>query len=162
VFPERIEKLRQDYTEKYVVVDEERPELARFREMVGQVKTINVNGRALVEFDANDDHGRYDIELDFLRVVDKPEPKPPAEKAKAAGAKKAQAEKKDSAAKEESEEKLSPLELARMEKQAAQPAEKADAGEGPASGPSETSEKAPADPPGDPVPGEGTGPSDAK
>jgi hypothetical protein len=73
---EGIEKLKQQYTDKYVVVDATVPELARFRNAVGQVKTVNMNGRALVEFDQWANIGWYDIELDFLKVVPKPEPKP--------------------------------------------------------------------------------------
>jgi hypothetical protein len=49
---ERIEKLKEQYTDQYVAVDASRPELARFKGVVGQVKTVNCNGRALVEFDA--------------------------------------------------------------------------------------------------------------
>jgi hypothetical protein len=73
---ERIEKLKQQYTDKYVVVDGSVPELARFASAVGQVKTVNMSGRALVEFDQYANIGWYDIELDFLKVVPKPEPKP--------------------------------------------------------------------------------------
>ncbi len=72
---EHIEKLKRQYTDKYVVVDAARPELARFRDATGVVKTINMNGRALVEFDLYDNIGWYDIELDFLKCVDKPLPK---------------------------------------------------------------------------------------
>ena len=71
-----IDQLKQEWTDKYVVVDGERPELARFRDVVGGVKTVNMSGRALVEFD--DYHlniGWYDIDLEFLKVVDKPPPK---------------------------------------------------------------------------------------
>jgi hypothetical protein len=89
---EHIEKLKRQYTDKYVVVDASRPELARFRDATGVVKTVNMNGRALVEFDAHDNIGWYDIELDFLKFIDKPLPKPekkeekPAKTATAAGA----------------------------------------------------------------------------
>ena len=89
---DHIEKLKRQYTDKYVVVDGSRPELARFRETTGLIKTINMSGRALVEFDHREDIGWYDIELDFLKVVDKPLPKPekkeekPAKTAPAAGA----------------------------------------------------------------------------
>ena len=72
---DQIEQLKREYTDKYVVVDDSRPELARFRGVTGVVKTVNMSGRALVEFDnylAN--IGWYDIELDFLHVVPKPEP----------------------------------------------------------------------------------------
>ena len=110
---DRIEKLRQEYADKYVVVEGDRPELARFKEVVGQVRTINFSSRALVQFDANNNRGWYDIGLDYLRVVDKPEPKPSEPKKKAA----AKAEKTASPANSEGEKKLSPLELARMEKQ---------------------------------------------
>ena len=87
---EHIEKLKQEYTDKYVVVDGSRPELRRFNDMTGVIKTVNMNGRALVEFDGHLNIGWYDIELDFLKVVDKPIEKP-AEKAapKKAPAKKA-------------------------------------------------------------------------
>ncbi len=69
-----IEKLQYEYTDKYVVVDDNIPELARFGGYVGQVKTINMNGRALVQFEAWNNIGWYDIEVDCLRVVPKPEP----------------------------------------------------------------------------------------
>jgi hypothetical protein len=80
VFP-NIEKIKQEYTDKFVVVDARRPELARFADVVGQVKTVNMSGRALVEFlDYHLNTGWYDIELEFLKVVDKPPPKPKEEK----------------------------------------------------------------------------------
>jgi hypothetical protein len=78
---EQIEKLKQDYTDKYVAVDASRPELARFKDTVGQVKTVNMSGRALVQFQGAD-IGWYDIELDFLKVVDKPAEKLAQAKAK--------------------------------------------------------------------------------
>ena len=55
---EQIEKLKRDYTDKFVEVDASRPELARFKNITGQVKTVNMSGRALVEFDAW--YGRFD------------------------------------------------------------------------------------------------------
>ena len=76
---EHIEKLKREYTDKYVVVDAARPELARFRDLTGQVKTVNMNGRALVQFDAWNNIAWYDIALDFLKVVPKPEAKPAQE-----------------------------------------------------------------------------------
>jgi hypothetical protein len=104
---EQIEKQKRAYTDKYVVVDASRPELARFKEVVGQVKTINMSGRALVEFlDYHLNIGWYDIDPLFLKVVDKPpakvakpEEKKPATKAaaKPAAAAKPQAEKKPAA-----------------------------------------------------------------
>ena len=88
---EHIEKLKQEYTDKYVIVDDSRPELRRFVGATGTVRTVNMSGRALVEFDAYDNIGWYDIDIDFLRIIEKPivkeEPKAaakPAEKAKPA------------------------------------------------------------------------------
>lgn len=79
---DQIEQLKQQYTDKYVVVDESRPELRRFRGQTGTVRTVNMSGRALVEFDANENTGWYDIELDFLKVIDQPleKPEPAAKK----------------------------------------------------------------------------------
>ncbi len=105
---EQIEKVKQEYTDKYVKVDASRAELARFKDLVGQVKTVNMSGRALVEFlDYHLNIGWFDIDLDYLKVVDKPEPKPKEEKKPAA--KKAPPKKAAPAG----EKKLSPLEMAR-------------------------------------------------
>lgn len=125
---EQIEKLKRDYTDKYVKVDADRPELARFKDVVGQVKTVNMSGRALVEFcDYFDNIGWYDIDLNYLQVVDKPAPKQeeakPARKATAPAAKAAPAA--------AGEKKLSPLEMARMQGAA----KKAPAGEAPPAAP---------------------------
>jgi hypothetical protein len=88
---DQIENLKQNFTDKYVVVDARRPELSRFRDHVGQVKTVNMSGRALVQFaDYHLNIGWYDIDLNFLKVVPKPDiaAKQPAEKKHAAPAKK--------------------------------------------------------------------------
>src|ERR1043165_7061272 len=95
MFVDQIEKMKQQYTDKYVVVDAARPELARFRDIVGRVKTVNMSGRALVEFD--DYHltiGWYDIAPEFLKVVDKPPPKTPKPESKKATPKAAPAARK--------------------------------------------------------------------
>jgi len=106
---QQIDKVKQDYTDKYVVVDGQRAELARFKDLVGQVKTVNMSGRALVEFlDYHLNIGWFDIDLDYLKVVDKPAPKPV--EAKKPAAKKPAAKKAAPAA----EKKLSPLEMARQ------------------------------------------------
>jgi len=144
---DRIEKLRQEYADKYVVVEGERPELARFGQMVGQVRTINFSGRALVQFDANNNRGWYDIGLDYLRVVDKPEPKPPEPKKKAAS----KVEKTASPANSENEKKLSPLELARMEKEARASDEESTSRERPAEAPPEEGQRSPASTPDKPA-----------
>lgn len=76
---EHIRKLQVEYIDKYVVVDEHRPELQRFCGLTGRVKSINMNGRALVQFDGRNNIAWYDIDIDFLRVVDAPPPPPVAE-----------------------------------------------------------------------------------
>ena len=114
---ERVEKLRFEYTDQYVVVEGDLPQLVRFKGKVGQVRTINVNGRALVEFES--DRGRYDLELDYLKVVDKPKPKaPPAKMAKAKPAAAKPEPSEEIERKAEPREKLSELELARQKKEA--------------------------------------------
>jgi hypothetical protein len=110
---EDIERIKREYTDKYVAVDAERPELARFRDVVGQVKTVNMSGRALVEFiDFHLNIGWHDIDVDYLKIVDKPAPKaekPAARKpAEAAPAAKKQVTFPEG-------KKLSPLEMARMQ-----------------------------------------------
>jgi hypothetical protein len=114
---DQIEKLKQDYTDKYVVVDAGIPELARFAGHVGQVKTVNMSGRALVEFDAWSNIGWYDIEIDCLQVVPKPDPKAEAPAKREAPAKPVA----KAAAAPAGEKKLSPLEMARMQGAAKKP-----------------------------------------
>lgn len=110
---QQIEKIKKEYTDKYVMVDGKRPELARFDDLVGQVKTVNMSGRALVEFiDYHLNIGWFDIDLDYLKVVDKPKPK---EKKPAAKKPAAKAPAKKQAADASGEKKLSPLEMARMQ-----------------------------------------------
>src|SRR6476659_6649232 len=97
MFTENIEQMKREYTDKYVVVDATQPELARFRDIVGRVKTVNMNGRALVEFDEYHlNIGWFDIAPEYLKVVDKPPPKAPTIEAKKPAAK---AEAKPAAAK---------------------------------------------------------------
>lgn len=81
---QRVAELKQQYTDKYVVVDDTQPELARFKGITGQVKTVNMSGRALVQFDAWANIGWYDIDPEFLTVISEPLPKPEA-KAESAG-----------------------------------------------------------------------------
>lgn len=91
-----IDELKRKYTDKYVVVDGSRPELARFRDTYGTVKTVNMSGRALVEFaNYHLNIGWYDIDPAFLKVVDTP----PEPKVKEAPAKEAPAKKEAAAAK---------------------------------------------------------------
>ena len=134
---EQIEKIKSEYTDKYVTVRAEKPELVRFKNYVGQVKTVNMSSRALVQFDDfNQNTGWYDIELDYLKVVDKPLPK---ESRKPAGRQVAgePAGKKPAAV--TGEKKLSPLELARQQgavKSSDATVEKAPAGKKTADNPS--------------------------
>ena len=95
-----IERLKSEWTDKYVVINSSAPELARFAHATGTVKTVNMNGRCLVEFDQFNNTGWYDIDPAALKIVTEPLPKP-AEKeaAKPAAAAKPPAAAKPAAAK---------------------------------------------------------------
>ncbi|MFG0295768.1 MAG: hypothetical protein ACF8PG_07660, partial [Maioricimonas sp. JB045] len=122
---ERAEQLKRELTDKYVVVFDNVAELRRFVGLTGRVKTVNMNGRALVEFDGPVDIGWYDIDPTYLRVVDEPVRKPAkaapaAEKkaqpaAKAAGKSPLEQARQQGAAKADGGKKPSPLELARQQ-----------------------------------------------
>lgn len=71
---EKAERLKKELTDKWVVVANA-PELKRFANLTGKVKTVNMNCRALVEFDGPVDIGWYDIDTTYLTVVDAPKPK---------------------------------------------------------------------------------------
>jgi hypothetical protein len=75
-----IERLKSQWTDKYVVISRPAPELARFSNATGVVRTVNMNGRCLVEFDQFNNIGWYDIDPSFLRIVPEPLPKPAAAK----------------------------------------------------------------------------------
>jgi pyruvate/2-oxoglutarate dehydrogenase complex dihydrolipoamide acyltransferase (E2) component len=79
-----IERLKAEWTDKYVVIDSPAPELARFARSTGVVKTVNMNGCCLVEFDQFNNIGWYDIDPAYLKIVPKPLPKPAEPKAKPA------------------------------------------------------------------------------
>ncbi|MHC2068942.1 hypothetical protein ACYFX5_15845 [Bremerella sp. T1] len=76
---EHIEKLKREYTDKYVAIAHMVPELKRFAGRTGIVRTVNMSGRALVEFLGTSDISWYDIDIDYLKIVEKP-PEPVAEK----------------------------------------------------------------------------------
>ncbi len=95
-----IERLKSEWTDRYVVVNSSAPELARFVNSTGTVRTVNMNGRCLVEFDQFNNTGWYDIDPSALKIVPQPLPKTvekeaakPSASAKAAPAKAAPAAK---------------------------------------------------------------------
>ena len=109
----RVDRLREGYDNKYVTVESDREELSRFKGQTGRVITVNCNGRALVVFESGKDRGRYDIEIDYLKVVDKPEAKPTGN-----GNGKAAIKAKPPQEEPPAPVKLSSLEVARLRKEA--------------------------------------------
>jgi hypothetical protein len=69
-----IEELRREWTDQYVTVKPERPELKRFAGIVGRVVTVNWNGKAVIDFQ---DGGWYDIaaSAEYLTKLDPAEAK---------------------------------------------------------------------------------------
>ncbi len=66
------EQLKNEWTDQFVEVDDSRPELRRFKGIVGRVVTVNWNNLCVIDFQ---DGGWYDIAPAFLRKL-------PAEEAK--------------------------------------------------------------------------------
>src|SRR5438477_6558085 len=89
---EQVETLKKQYTDKYVEVDAAVSELRRFKGLTGVVKTVNMSGRALVQFDHPVDISWYDIDPSYLKVVDQPLRKVEPAKHAAEGEKKPAAE----------------------------------------------------------------------
>ena len=117
---ELAEKLKDKLTDKFVVVDGSVPELKRFANWTGKVKTVNMNCRALVEFDGPVDISWYDIDPAYLTVVDAPVKRAaPAAKAPAA---KGPASTAAPAAKPSAPAGKSPLDAIRAQQAAAKPA----------------------------------------
>ncbi len=110
---ERAEQLKADLSSKWVIVDPKIPELRRFSGLTGKVQTVNMNCRALVQFQDTPDIAWYDIEPTFLRVVEAPAPKAKEEHAPKAA--KAAPAAPAPAADGGGGKKLSPLELARQQ-----------------------------------------------
>jgi hypothetical protein len=54
----RMDELRAEWIDQYVMIQSARPELQRFHGIVGRVVTVNYNGKALIDFQ---DGGWYDI-----------------------------------------------------------------------------------------------------
>jgi hypothetical protein len=72
----RNDALKREWTDQFVEINPDRPELKRFAGLVGRVITVNHNNKALVDFQ---DGGWYDIAAseEYLRKLD-----PAAAKAK--------------------------------------------------------------------------------
>jgi hypothetical protein len=70
----QIEDLKRHWTDKHVRVNAERPELRRFKDLVGRVVTVNWNAKAIIDFA---DGGWYDINAspDCLTIVEDAEAK---------------------------------------------------------------------------------------
>lgn len=68
------EALTREWTDQFVMVNPERPELKRFAGIVGRVVTINWGNKALIDFQ---DGGWYDItaSTEFLTKLDPAEAK---------------------------------------------------------------------------------------
>jgi len=68
------ESLRREWTDQFVQVNPDRPELKRFAGIVGRVITVNWNNKAVIDFQ---DGGWYDITAssDYLKKIDAAEAK---------------------------------------------------------------------------------------
>ncbi len=79
---ERCEQLRREWTDQFVKVNPDRPELRRFvkkhdkpaEDLIGRVVTVNYNGKAVIDFQ---DGGWYDISASEEYLI-----KVPADEAK--------------------------------------------------------------------------------
>jgi hypothetical protein len=68
----RAEEIKREWTDQYVLVNPQHPELKRFEGIVGRVVTVNWSNKALVDFQ---DGGWYDITAssEYLMKVDSAE-----------------------------------------------------------------------------------------
>lgn len=66
--PAEIERLQTEWTDRYVRIRGDRPELKRFAGRVGRVITVNFNGKAIIDFA---DGAWYDVAAsgEFLEPV---------------------------------------------------------------------------------------------
>ena len=116
----RPEALKAHWTGRAVAVREPMGKLARFAGRTGTVRTVNMNGRALVQF-AGDDETWYDLDprelVEVKRTPETPPPVRPAVGEEPGGKRetKGRAHAKPRAADGGGEKKLSVLELARRE-----------------------------------------------
>ena len=67
--PEENEALKRDWTDQYVEINPEQPELRRFEGIIGRVVTVNYNNKAVIDFQ---DGGWYDIAAssEYLRKLE--------------------------------------------------------------------------------------------
>jgi hypothetical protein len=72
---ENHEQIKREWTDQFVTVNPDRPELKRFAGIVGRVVTVNWNNKAVIDFQ---DGGWYDITAssDYLTRLDPTEAKP--------------------------------------------------------------------------------------
>ena len=68
------EALKREWTDAFITVNPDRPELKRFDGMIGRVVTVNFNNKALIDFA---DGGWYDVtaSAECLRRLDPAEAK---------------------------------------------------------------------------------------
>jgi hypothetical protein len=68
------EALKSEWTDQYVMVNPNHPELKRFANVIGRVVTVNYNSKAVVDFQ---DGGWYDVaaSADCLTKLDPAEAK---------------------------------------------------------------------------------------
>ena len=109
-----IELLKQEWTGRFVQVEDSPLELKRFTGLTGQVKTVSMNGQALVEFKGSEDIGWYDIHPQYLKIVtvETPAESTPDDKPSVAATTETPAAKPSAPA---DTSNLSPLELARLQ-----------------------------------------------
>ena len=70
----KTEALKREWTDQFVVINPDHPELKRFDGIVGRVITVNFNNKAVIDFQ---DGGWYDITAspDCLKKLDPAEGK---------------------------------------------------------------------------------------
>ncbi len=73
-FVQHHDDLAREWTDQFVMVRPERPELKRFEGIVGRVVTVNYNNKAIIDFQ---DGGWYDVtaSADYLTKLDPAEAK---------------------------------------------------------------------------------------
>ncbi len=68
---EELDRLKETYTGRTVMIEALRPELMRWANVPGRVITFNCNGRALVQFEGAD-QAFYDIDPEYLNLEQNP------------------------------------------------------------------------------------------